>query len=82
MDGDPAPSFSDDFSPRLATNKYNLKTLRSLMSGRLESPASPSMEGRIQTNNIQGAAPLGAPLITAVHNKLKSVGANTVLVQG
>ncbi|KAF9790975.1 AMP binding protein [Thelephora terrestris] len=44
-----------------ATNKYNLKTLRFIMSG---------------------AAPLGASLISAVHNKLKSVGANTVIPQG
>ncbi|KAF9646482.1 acetyl-CoA synthetase-like protein [Thelephora ganbajun] len=44
-----------------ATNKYNLKTLRLLMSG---------------------AAPLGASLIQAVHDKLKSVGAHTIILQG
>lgn len=44
-----------------ATNKYNLKTLRTILSG---------------------AAPLGASLVKAVHDKLKSVGADTVLVQG
>lgn len=44
-----------------ATNKYNLKTLRAVLSG---------------------AAPLGAPLINAVHNKLKSVGANAIVLQG
>jgi 4-coumarate--CoA ligase len=62
-----------------ATNKYNLKTLRMLMSGELPSPF---VGNYIYPDADSGAAPLGAPLIEAVHNKLKSIGANTIVLQG
>src|SRR5262245_29875191 len=55
---------SEMLSPHLffiATDKYNMKTLKTLYSG---------------------AAPLGGPLVTAVRQKLKSVGADVVVGQG
>jgi hypothetical protein len=44
--------------------------------------ASPFVECRANTDAISGAAPLGASLIRDTHTKLRSVGANTAVLQG
>jgi len=66
----------------LATNKYNLKTLQFLISGTHFGLCSHSRDFVADVDAVLGAAPLGVSLIQAVHNKLKSVGANAVVVQG
>lgn len=43
---------------------------------------SPFVERYTYTDAVTGAAPLGSSLINAVHNKLKSVGAETAIIQG
>ena len=37
---------------------------------------------RADGEDYSGAAPLGAPLVDAVHKKMKSVGADTAILQG
>ncbi|GJE91445.1 acyl--CoA ligase [Phanerochaete sordida] len=49
------------FTHHPAVGKYNMSTLRALMSG---------------------AAPLGAPLVKALHERLKRAGADVVIIQG
>jgi hypothetical protein len=66
----------------LAVDKYNLKTLRLLVSGTHSGLHPSSWNIALKPVAASGAAPLGAPLIKAVHNKLKSVGANTIVMQG
>jgi hypothetical protein len=34
------------------------------------------------SRTVSGAAPVGAPLVRAVYNKLKSVGADALVLQG
>jgi len=66
----------------LATNKYNMKSLRILLSGAHPRLRLLSWGAALTLMPLSGAAPLGPSLVQAVHNKLKSVGANTALLQG
>ena len=66
----------------LATNKYNLKTLRVVLSGTHSGLYPFSWKPVLTLTAASGAAPLGAPLVEAVHSKMKSVGANTIVLQG
>jgi len=66
----------------LAANKYNLKTLRLLMSGTHPGLHPSSWNPTLTLVAASGAAPLGASLIKAVDKKLKSLGADVVVLQG
>ena len=66
----------------LAANKHSLKTLRLLLSG-MHSGLHPSSWNVVLTLVVaSGATPLGASLVEAVHNELKSVGTNVIVLQG
>lgn len=66
----------------LAANKYNLITLRLWMSGTHSGLHSSPHKTTFTPVATLGAAPLGASLVEAVHDKLKSVGANPIVLQG